>query len=716
MARGARQGPTVPPSIEGVLKQLVITMKAVMLYPGASSIPKENATQAAAMLTGVLRTIADLRFGVQKNGLTYEGIIVFEGQSAFEAFAQDLYNRGLAEVRFHNGVTVDDVLAFLGAVMVPVSELAAAGGMESHLWDLGVDTITVKEASTRLVDSSAPLDSELQEPWPPPPDKVGEIIRAAMGGRPRDQRMLVRVLGDSGAMQAYLMETLTGRGEDTRQYLADLKLDELAHAAMREPRESRAALFQAIAQAIEGLDPDLKRLVLGEKLLPDARTDDALASVVRQLDIDEVCRTLVEGMADDQASIDGLARAIRNLALISLAERERVMDSIGSAMVDAGYSQEKIGSLMEAVSPSQLHVRERAQAQAPDQQIDSILKLVDLAPGGEIRERDDSGFVALQEEARRGITDGDVVAALATLVSVDSRGASFESITSLLDDSIGLLVERGDFTVAADAAASLAVTLESSGLSVERRNRLESLLATMARKDDLAAVARAMRNFPPVTPEHAGCKRLLDTLGERALEPLLEVLADEPDMAARKSLVDLLSNMSEEYVEGFAKHVTDPRWFFVRNVVAILGATRRSGALPALGRTLRHNDPRVRRETVRALARIPDRLSAEMLVAALDDSDAQNVQLAARQLGALQVRGAVAALEQVAKGEGRGNRDTGPRAEAIESLGRLGATESLPLLEAFAGRRPLIGRSTARELKASAEQAIARIKTQGGAA
>lgn len=715
MSRGAKQGPMVPPPIEGVLKQLVITMKAVSLYPGASSIPKENATQAAAMLTGVLRTIADLRFGVQKNGLTYEGIVIFPDQPAFEAFAQDLYNRGLAEVRFHSGVTVTDVLGFLGTVMVPVAELAAAGGFENRLWDLGVDAITVKEASTRLVDSTASLSEDDDEPWPPAPERVSEIIRASMGGRPRDQRMLVRVLGDAGAMQSYLMETLTGRGEDTRQYLADLKLDELARAAMREPRENRAALFKAIAQAIEGLDPDLKRLVLGEKLLPDARTDDALASVVRQLDIDEVCRTLVEGMADDQASIDGLARAIRNLALISLAERERVMDSVGSAMADAGYSQETIGNFFESVSPSQLQVRERAQAPAEEHGIDSILKLVDLAPGAATANRDDSGFVALQEEAKRGITDGDVVAALATLVSVDSRGASFESIASLLDDSIGLLIERGDFTVAADVAESLAATLESPQLAPERRHRLESLLDAMGRKDDLAAVARAMRNFSPTTPEYSGCKRLLDTLGERALDPLLEVLADEPDMAARKALVDLLSDMSEKYVEGFAKHVVDPRWFFVRNVVAILGATRRSGALPALGRTLRHNDVRVRRETIRALARIPDRLSYEMLVAALDDVDAQNVQLAARQLGALKVRGAVGPLEQVAKGEGRGSRETGPRAEAIESLGRIGAAESLPLLEAFAGRRPLLGRSTARELKASAEQAIARIKAQGGA-
>jgi HEAT repeat protein len=161
--------------------------------------------------------------------------------------------------------------------------------------------------------------------------------------------------------------------------------------------------------------------------------------------------------------------------------------------------------------------------------------------------------------------------------------------------------------------------------------------------------------------------------------------------------------------------VSDPRWYFVRNVVGILGSAKSSAALSYLERTLRHPDSRVRRETIRSLSGITDRVATEMLIAALQDEDAQNVQLAARYLGASGARAAITPLEMVARGEGRGNRENGPRVEAIESLGKLGAVESLPILEALAGRRKIINPGKARELRAAAEAAINRIRTKGGA-
>ena len=99
----------------------------------------------------------------------------------------------------------------------------------------------------------------------------------------------------------------------------------------------------------------------------------------------------------------------------------------------------------------------------------------------------------------------------------------------------------------------------------------------------------------------------------------------------------------------------------------------------------------MRRETIRALSQMSDRLADEMLVAALSDDDAQNVQLAARYLGSEGCRSAVPTLEQVARGEGHGNRDNGPRVEAIEALGRIGAVEAMPTLRMLAGRRASLG-------------------------
>jgi HEAT repeat protein len=184
-------------------------------------------------------------------------------------------------------------------------------------------------------------------------------------------------------------------------------------------------------------------------------------------------------------------------------------------------------------------------------------------------------------------------------------------------------------------------------------------------------------------------------------------------MAVRKALVDLLSSMARDHVPQFGACVSDSRWYFVRNVVAILASTKSSAVLMYLERTLRHPDARVRRETIRGLSGINDRLAVEMLSASLNDEDVQNVQLAARYLGDAGALGAVPALEAVARGEGRGSRDTGPRVEAIEALGRIGAPAAMPTLEALAGKRSLLGGGRGKELRASATAAIAAIKAKG---
>ncbi|MDA3935286.1 MAG: HEAT repeat domain-containing protein, partial [Actinomycetota bacterium] len=649
MAR-ASESSRVPAPIERFVKQLLITFKAVALYPPASDIPIENAVEAVGLLRTVLQDRAEVRFGVFKDALYYSEIPVYTGQPAFESFAREFYNRSLAEIRFHSGLSARDIVAFLGVLKHSPTELADAGGFESRLWELGVDTITVTETVTKIVNSTdepgeAAEDEEL---WPPDSNRIDKILAGALGGRPRDQRVLVRVLGDPAALTAYMSETLGGRGSTPQETVAKLRITDMIRIAAEQEEGVRNGLYQAVAQAIRGLEPGMRRRVLTEKLLPEARNDDSVASVVRQMYIDEVCQLLVEGLQGDEVTRDGVARALRNLAMISLAERDDVVNAAGAAMRSAGVDDEVAGGIIEDVAPTRLRVKERPEATPAAKPVESIMQLIDLAPGRHEMDLSDPEIVLLQEEVRKGISDGDVVAALVTLSVMETREGQSISIIALLEDSIELLVERGDFGIAADAAAPLVAAIADPDLGEVRRIRMRAALEKLAGATKIKYVIRALRTYRADSSECKACKRLLASLGHHSLEPMLEILANEPDMAARKVIVDLISENANAYVVELGRHVMDPRWYFVRNVVSILGSTRDSAILPFLGRTLRHSDPRVRRETIRSLSTVVDRLSTEMLVAALSDADGQNVQLAARYLGVPGQQGSIPALEQVA--------------------------------------------------------------------
>lgn len=707
--------------VERFLRALVAAEKALALYPPTSSIPQEAAQTTVEVLSEALQQSSEVTLIVTKQGLYSEGRQLFPEQTAYESFSMALYNRHLAEVRFHAGTQPGDIIGFLSVVALSPDDLAASGGFGARLWELGVSTVTVTDAHIAVVDSGISADEAAGADVPKlSRNEIDEILAAAYGGRSRDQLTVARFLGDHMGVAEYLTQTYIGNGDAPDLLSAAERFAELAEIAYEMGGESgRAEMMQALGQAFSELPANIKRQLLMDEVLPEARTNEALASVIRQMDIDDVCRMLVEDLDEDAASREGLARAIRNLSMISMADRDEVKAAAGAAMLGAGFSEGMVGEVLESAAPSRLTVRESATTSAQSEQpADAIFKLMDLAPTPqrEASEDDDPGLHMVRQEARRGITDGDVIMALVSLVGMDPRHGQFATTMSMLEDSLDLLIERGELDVAADAADALIEASSNELLDTAQRERVRKAITRFMKPEDVKSVVNALRLYKPGAIEYEAARRLLDLMGSGAVQPLLEQLADETDMTVRKSLIDLLSHMAMQFIAELGAYVSDPRWFVVRNVVTILGSTKSSAALAYLERCVRHPDPRVRREVLRALSGISDRMAHDMLISMLFDDDPQNVQLAARYLGAAQAVKALPMLEQVARGEGRGNREAGPRVEAIEALGRIRSKDALPTLEALAGKRSIIGAGKAREIRAAAESAIARINAPMGGA
>lgn len=707
-----------PEPIERFLKQLLVVYKAVKLYPATSDIPLESAGELIKQLRRLLRNSPDLLFQVTKDGLIYRGLPVLIGLDSFERFTHECYQRRLSEIRFHSGASADDIITFCHVMLEPSEELAAAGGMEQRLWDLQVDGVTVRSISTRIIDTTleeADALIEDEEAWPPSHARIEELIDAAYGARPRDHRLLVRFVQSPRLVSHYLRELASsGRGGRPLTNLIAGKVVSMAHAAAHELAEDQPAIYRSVAEALIELDPSLRREVLMDRLIPEARIDEAVASVLRQFEVGELCAALVEGISPDPVSADGLSRAIRNLALISLQPKEAILSAARDAMMEEGLDEDSIAMVLDNAAPTQITVADKASDSA--REVESIVKLLDLAPVA--RAATDTESMALRAEVAEGISDSDILLCIATLLTIERRSDVFVSLMTIVDSGLGLLLERGEFVEAAAAADMLGRLEHDGSLDRSQQMLIDAALKTMAEPQRVRDVVLALRFHHRDTPEADACRRLMRLFGARVIDPLLEVLADEPDMAARKSLVDLISSLAPGHVDELGIKLGDSRWYFVRNIVSILGATRDRSMLPLLSRTLRHHDARVRRETIRAVAGVRDRLAEEMLVAALSDGDPQNVGLAARYLGTLEVEEAVPQLAIVARGEGRGNRDTAARVEAIEALGRVGTPEAASVLRDVLRQRTFFAGGRMREVRTAAGAALLALDqaaTGGGA-
>lgn len=705
-----------PPIIERFVRQLVVTNKAVALYPPTSTIPHESALEAVAALNDALEEYPEITLTIAKQGLYFDELPVYPGQSAFAAFSMEFYNRRLAVVRFHSGATAQDLIAFLSILKYTPEELLAAGGYEAQLWDQGVGTITVVETQVTLVNQSEE-DEDGEEGAGASETLTTNVELRPNVPRTRERIELARVVGDEATLKRYLSLQL---GDDAEFGTGDLsvvrkRFAEFSRMIAEQSGPEADRLTRMLAEALWALDPEMRQDLLENELLPEARNSESMAGTLRRLDLEEVMRMLTEGDDFDERRV-GFTRALKNLVQVSDVERERVAHAATLAMQAAGASAQTIDEVVSEGVPTKLTVRRsRRRSGEMDGAAMMALNLIDRAPMARTTDQsDDPEILALQEEAADGITEGEVIGALVTLAGLESRDTQFANTMSALEDALDALVARGDIETAADAAISLVHAAENPGLKPEQVRRLEGAVTRFARPEDIRAITQTLRTFAPGQPEYEAAQRLLNTLGALAVRPLLDQLADEADRAERKALVDLISKDAVNYIPELSSYVGDGRWYFVRNVVAILGSTKSPKAVSALERTLRHSEPRVRLETIRALSMIQDRMAMELLVAALSDEDAHDVQLAARYLALRGIEKAIPALESVAKGEGRGNRDNGPRVEAIEALGRLGATSAVPTLQALARKRSIIGAARAKELRTAAEAALAAIKAKEG--
>lgn len=697
----------VPTTIQRFAKSLVVTAKAVLLYPPSSNMPLQTAKAAADALVEALAEFDEVVIGVTKTGFEYEGIPISAGVAAYRSLALDFYQRRVAEIIFHPGTGAKELVGFLTVLDMSPEDLERAGGYENKLWEMQIGTIALSQVHISIAVGNVDLNDDVSRL-----DDV-EFEGAEETVVDRSRLTLQRFTADHEQIAAKLLAGWGNGGQDGLDAMAAAFVEFANLAKSAKTEEEQRLVAGDLKESLFTIDPAVRRKVMAQRILAEATTNSAVGGILKDIGLKDVAQLLLRGVGEDEISRSGISRAIRIMSQVSGESREDAAAVFSETMRDEGIREGVISGVLQDTAPVRVVMRRPHRTESAP--VAAAVKLVNLVPAADRGESVHSEDVtALLEEVRVGISDGDVVMALLALCHYDVREGPFSSTMSVLEDSLDVLLGRGDLEKAAEAVEALRTLSQDLNLSPSQRRRVEGAVGKLTKPSDVQTIIFALRHQPVGSLEHEAAHRLLQGLGPYAIDSLITRLGDEPDMAMRKTIVEVLSELAPGHIEDLGTFVNNPRWYVVRNVVSVLGSVKDPASVRFLRKAMRHIEARVRREVVRALGGMPFNEAYELLPLALNDQDAQVVQLAAKFLGSARSDFATAALGEVARGQGGGNREMGPRIEAIDALSRIGGVEAMSILQPLAKKRTFGGGGVHKDVRAAAETALARISAMGG--
>ena len=206
--------------------------------------------------------------------------------------------------------------------------------------------------------------------------------------------------------------------------------------------------------------------------------------------------------------------------------------------------------------------------------------------------------------------------------------------------------------------------------------------------------------------ERARLVKLLSAIGREGAFALADALGESRDRSQRRAFMNAMGSMGPHGLERAQRMVEDPRWFVVRNGVALLGEYGGEDAVGYLTGALANEDPRVRKESVLSLAKLGGRDAEALLVGMLEDGDPSVRAATCRALGILKSSRSVRPLVDVLRDE-----SVDVQVEGLQALGQIGDPGVVRTIEkrAFGG----LFSKAPREVRIAAFRALAGIGTPG---
>jgi hypothetical protein len=581
---------------------LAIAWTAARLYDD----PRENEAfqRAVAVLAAAPRRPWAVQVG--PGGFRVGDTPIPSRREAAGGLARLLFSHTIGVIEIVGRPTADDVLHLCQVVMAPPEEISESGGPDDELRRRGVTTIEVAEFAMPVkrcvVEGEGAMEAEpadvAEDAEAEPLDGAATVARdpdATEGFVPNEPEPLHANEAEPGPVEPDNPWFAPGDDADPRPFISRLLGDAGADSAAigRQFLDEYLAVFELLEDDDPwGREEIVHGFVEAFFHLDHDGQGAVLTAFLRERE-QEPCSLFLDQFGEWELGV--LASHLPKDAHPLLLEYTRI-----AAQYDDGARHATLLGLLEAGAPAGSphgQVMER---------VDALLTQRDEGDGTEPVGRLSKHRPGYADHARASFS------MMRGLFATAENPAAFSALLKPWAARLAGAIKDRD---AAGAAGWI-----GSALDADRSAATRTLMArAVAEHVDSGFVAGLVAIL---TDKSRAAEPIRATAWLFPTSQMVRRLAAEENRGRRRMLIDALTACAKADPDPLLVHLEDTRWYLVRNIVLILG---RSGHSEIAGRLLavgRHEEPRVRREVLRALGALLEDGSTRLAIAALEDPDA----------------------------------------------------------------------------------------------
>ncbi len=688
MSEEANPSDALSADVLDVIRSLVTAIRAVKLYPPNNPVYSQSVQKCRETLARFLETASEFRLGVQKSVFTYLHTPIGKDAQLNKAIAQDLFAKGIRDIVFCEGMTAKEMQDFFETLTLSTEEMAMKSGISSILWEKGVSNIKIIEAGldeviTTKTDAGWAERKRAETPSVAlDPSQAKEKI--AFSGRTLVLGDLMTDPAGFGAGMVALAKKTLGEHENVEDRLLALYQEAGRKIQAGHPDQSDA-LFAGLAESALSLEEPYREALIAGKLYASVDSENVQG---REDQLEEQVPNEYHEILTGRFSNAWTAQQVAVLLKKSTGKKT-VVPSPPPSSPDA-LSAEALPSDVSEI------VRELAEYTPEEMEILKAMSGVGMESDIiEAAVRTLISLIPLVKNPRHAVPD-------------DKEVALFAGVIHQLEDMQSYLLKKKDYD-----RASLITGVFHMPVEAEFKPRMMEALKKTASRTFINSTLTDLRNCTkgsplntfrpiPIWPQWRGNQR----------KSCWSLLRNETDKTARLALLDILKDVGKNQIAMMGERLSDDRWYFVRNIVSVLGETQGEQALIFLQRAAEHKNVKIREEVLRGLITIGGKKAAGLLAKFFKDRDPAIQSMAIR--GFTEIKGISGGdaepLVTFLEGRSLSKRDQQLTLEAIRALGKVGNPAAGEFLKRYNRVRWWKSRQLQVELRVAAQRAMDEIK------